>query len=195
MNTNLRGIKIFDDKEVPHGTLIQISVGTAPGHARVLLRLPGRDKWTDLGDIPIIDEVLSLPIKSVFLCHASEDEQAVTQIRERLFDDGHLPWFAPEDLVGGDAWKERIDAALEQANHVVVCLSNASIGKAGYFQREVRYAFEQRDLRPNGARYIVSLLLEPCTPPREFRDIHWIEYWKEDGHERLTKALRLTAES
>ena len=193
MNTNLSGIRIFDKKEVPDGTEVRISVGQLPGHVRVLLRLPGREKITDLGELPIIDEILSLPIKSVFLCHASEDGQVVAQIRERVLDDGHLPWFAPTDLVGGEAWKDRIDAALEEANHVVVCLSSSSIGKTGYFQREVRYVFEQRDLRPEGHRYIIPLLLEPCTPPRVFRDIHWIAYWEEDGHDRLRRALRLDA--
>ena len=191
VNTNLDRISFADGKDIPHGTKVQIKVGSLPGHARVQLKLPGRKTFADLGELPITDGTLSLPFKSVFLCHATEDQAAVSGISEKLFEDGCLVWFAPDDLLAGDAWKEKIDEALEKSNHVIVFLSNASCNKTGYFQREVKYAFDQRDLRPDGERYIIPVLLEDCDVPRRFRDIHWIKLVEAGGYEQLVKTLRV----
>lgn len=189
VENKIAGIRIFDGKEVPDGTKVMLRGGAPPGHVRVSIQLPAQEGLRDLGDLPIKNGMVHLPVKLVFLCHASEDQQAVEAIRKNLLQDGYLTWFAPEDLRGGAAWKERIDEALESANFVLVFLSGASSSKTGYYQREIKYAFEQRELRPDGERYIIPVLLEPCEPPRRFRDIHWIPLWEPDGYERLRKSL------
>jgi hypothetical protein len=188
-NTNLSGVRFAKDRQPPNGTLLEVGVGSLPGHARVKLKLPGQRDWKVLGEILIINEVLTLPVKFAFLCHQSDDEERVAEVAERLNQDAVLTWFAPKELTGGDAWKDKIDEAIERSDYILVFLSKNSLTKPGYFHREVKYAFEQREVRPDGERYIIPVLLEEFTPPRRFKDIHWIEYWKPDGYERLLRAL------
>ena len=164
-------------------------MGTLPGHVRVTLQLPGQKQPKDMGDLPIVDQAIELPLRLLFLCHASEDQSAVESIGERLLDSAFLTWFAPKDLQPGDAWKDQIDDALERADYVLVFLSQASRSKTGYVQREIKYAFEQRELRPDGMRYIIPVLLESCKPPRRFKNIHWVELWKQSGFEKLAASL------
>jgi len=38
--------------------------------------------------------------------------------------------------------------------------------------------------------YIIPILLEPCNPPKEFRNIHWSLAWEEEWLETLLVALR-----
>jgi hypothetical protein len=187
--TNLSGIRFAKDREPPNKTQLRLEVGSLPSHARVKLKLPGQRTWKDLGEILIVNEILTLPVRYAFLCHQNDDEQRVAEVGERLNQDAVLTWFAPNDLTGGDTWREKIDEAIERSDYILVFLSKGSLSKTGYSQREVKYAFEQRELRPDGERYIILVLLEDFSPPRRFKDIHWIEYWKPDGYERLLKAL------
>ena len=188
-NTKLAGIHLAKGRQPPHGTQLELRVGKLPHHARVRLKLPGQANWKDLGDLPIVDQQLELPVRYAFLSYATEDEDKVAEVERRLHQDAFLTWFAPKHLKGGDAWKERIDEAIERSDFILVFLSSRSSTKTGYFQREIKYAFEQRELRPDGERYIIPVLLEDFTPPRRFSDIHWVEYWKPDGHERLLKSV------
>jgi len=73
---------------------------------------------------------------------------------------------------------------------VLVFLSRASCSKTGYVQREIKYAFEQRDLRPDGERYIIPVLIDSCEPPRRFRDIQWLCLWEPGEYEKLKQSLR-----
>ena len=188
-NTNLHGIGFAKGHEPPNGTLLELRVGSIPGHARVKLKLPGQQNLKDLGDLPIVDGQLELPVTYAFLSYATEDEHAVSAVETRLKQDGFLTWFAPKDLKGGDAWKDAIDEAIERSDYILVFLSRQSSTKTGYFQREIKYAFEQRELRPDSERYIIPVLLEDFEPPRSFKDIHWVEYWKPNGYERLRDSI------
>jgi TIR domain len=72
---------------------------------------------------------------------------------------------------------------------VLVFLSRKSCSKIGYVQKEMKYALEQRDLRPKGYRYIIPILVEECEPPREFRRIQWSRMWEDSWYEKLKLAL------
>jgi len=109
--------------------------------------------------------------KPIFLSYAREDKSAVEEITNKLSRDGFKVWFDKEDLLPGDNWKAKIGEAIENAQYILVFLSPRSIAKTGYFQKEIKYILEQRDLRPSGQRFIIPILLESCETPREFRDI------------------------
>lgn len=187
--TDLHSIRTANGHEVPNGTKVEVRLGKLPGHVHVLMQLPGQKRPIDLGDLPIVNGVVSLPLRLIFLCHATEDESIVESVADRLRQDGFLTWLAPKDLKGGDIWKNKIDDALDRADFVLVFLSKASSCKKGYFQHELRYAFEQRDLRPEGERYIIPVLLEAFDPPRRFGDIQWVRLWEPDGYERLMRSV------
>lgn len=190
MSTELHTIKSIGGKDVPGGTMLGLRLGRVPGTVTAEIRLPGQKKPAVFKDLPIRDGVLTLPVPLVFLCYASEDAKQVGDLSQRLWEDSVVTWLDRKDLLPGDSWKARIEEAIERADRVIVFLSPHSVGKTGYVQREMRYALEQRDLRPSGARYIIPVLLAECDVPREFRGIQWLRLWDEGWYGTLVCALR-----
>jgi hypothetical protein len=181
------------ERKPPHETELKITNAGVAAFVNVEIRLPGRPKWTDLGLLRVENEVLDLPVSLAFLCHAEEDEAAVARVGDRLEGDAIITWFSPKSLAAGADWKAEIDSAMEAADFVVVFLSKVAVNKRGYFQREVKRAFELREQLPDGERFIIPVLLEDFAPPARFADIHWIRLNEADGYHRLATALRLDA--
>jgi len=73
----------------------------------------------------------------VFLCHSSGDKPAVRDLYKRLQADGFDPWLDEEDLLPGQDWQREIPKAVRSAEAIIVCLSQASINKEGYVQKEI----------------------------------------------------------
>ena len=190
MSTELHTIQTAAKKQTPAGTEIELRVGMAPGSVRVRVKLPGARKWADLGDVAVVDGIATLPVPMVFVAYAKQDVNEARQLADKLWDDGFLVWMDERDLLPGDDWEQRIDDAIERSDFAVIALSSASCAKLGQFQREVKYAFGQRELRPAGHRFIIPVLLDECIPPREFRDIHWAKLWEPHGYQKLRQAMR-----
>lgn len=189
MSTEVHTIESIGGKDVPGGTTLGLRLGRVPGTVTTEIRLQGQKKPAVFKDLPIRDGVLTLPVPLVFLCYASEDAKQVGDLSQCLWEDSVVTWLDRKDLLPGDSWKARIEEAIERADRVIVFLSPHSVGKTGYVQREMRYALEQRDLRPSGAQYIIPVLLAECDVPRPFREIQWVRLSDEDWYERLVHAL------
>ena len=57
---------------------------------------------------------------TVFLCHASEDKEAVRGLYHRLRSRGVRPWLDEEDLIPGQDWQQEIADAVRRSKAVVV---------------------------------------------------------------------------
>lgn len=177
-------------KEVPEGTTVEVGLGSRRGTVDVRLSLPGQASRSIYRDLEIHDGTVTLPVKLAFLSYATEDGRFVEDLARRLLQDGVLTWYDRKDLLPGDDWKRRIDDAIERSDYVIVLLSSRSVEKTGYFQRELSYALEQRELRPEGTRYIIPLLIDDCEPPRRLSEIQWLRAAEPSWYERLVQALR-----
>jgi hypothetical protein len=130
----------------------------------------------------------------VFLCHASVDKTPVRELYHRLLADGFEPWLDEESLLPGQNWREEIPKAVRNSDIVLVCLSKKSIDKDGYVQKEIRFALDKADEKPEGAIFIIPLKLEECPVPDRISQWHWVNYFERNGYERLTRALRAQAQ-
>jgi hypothetical protein len=182
-------IRAAGKKEVPSGTKIELKLGTLPGTVHVSIQLPGQKRPSDLGDIRIVDGVVELSVRLLFLSYAREDQSAVQAIADRLWQDGFLTWLDTKDLLPGDDWQTRIEDGIERADYVLVFVSKTSVDKVGFHQKELKYALDQQTLRPTGQRYLVPILLEECEPPRELRGIHWLRIWEGGAYDKLKCAI------
>ena len=151
--------------------------------------MPGQKAFTQLENLPVIDGVIELPLKLVFFSYARVDSGVVHKLAEKIWQDSFLNWVDTKDLLPGDDWKTRIEDAIEHSDYVLVFLSETSVNKVGYVQRELKYALEQQQLRPSGTRYIIPIRINPCKHPRELRHIQWLDYWEDGAYEKLKKAL------
>jgi len=126
----------------------------------------------------------------IFLCHASTDKPVVRELYERLRQNGFAPWLDEEDLLPGQDWHREITKAVRNSEVVIVCLSNSSINKSGYVQKEIKFALDVADERPEDTIFIIPLKLEPCDLPDRLSRWQCVSYFEEKGYLRLIKALK-----
>jgi tetratricopeptide (TPR) repeat protein len=131
----------------------------------------------------------------VFLCHSAADKTEVRGLYRRLKENGFAPWLDEENLIGGQDWQYEIKKAVRQSGAVVVCLSQNSISKAGFIQKEIKYALDVADEQTEGMIFIIPLRLETCEVPERLARFQWIDYFKDGGYERLVVALQTRAKS
>jgi internalin A len=133
----------------------------------------------------------------IFLAHANEDKPRVLQLYQRLKQAGYKPWLDKKDLLPGQNWRAVIPNAINNSQLFIACLSQQSITKQGYVQKEFKLALSQYAKSLPEAIYLIPLRLDECEIPdwREeeygvnLRDLHWLDYWKEDGFEKLERAI------
>jgi hypothetical protein len=110
----------------------------------------------------------------VFLCHSSGDKPAVRDLYDRLRSaaDYITPWLDEEDLLPGQRWQDEIPKAVRDSDAVIVCLSQSSVNKKGYVQKEIKYALDVADEQPGGTIFLLPALLEDCELPERLRHLH-----------------------
>lgn len=140
--------------------------------------------------VSISDDRRSL---KVFLCHSSADKPAVRDLFHKLLKEGINPWLDEEDLLPGHEWQQEIPKAVRTSDVVIVCLSKSSISKAGYVQKEIRYALDVADEQPEGTIFIIPVKLEQCEVPERLKRWQWVNLFEERGYERLMTALQTRA--
>ena len=84
----LRSIHLKNGNNIPQYMQLQIKAPRIPNHAHIYVKLPDESDFEDLGDLPITNGVVCLPVPFVFLCHASEDSESVTRINSKLRKSG-----------------------------------------------------------------------------------------------------------
>lgn len=130
----------------------------------------------------------------VFLCHSSNDKPAVRELYQKLRAEPWIqPWLDEEELFPGMDWNLEIEKAIEATDVILVCLSNNSITKEGYVQREIRIALDYADYKPEGTLFIIPVRLEECKPPRRLRMWQYADFFEEQqerGIARLVASLR-----
>jgi len=130
----------------------------------------------------------------VFLCHASEDKPAVRELYTRLQGDHFQPWLDEEDLLPGQNWQQEIPRAVRRSHVVLVCLSTRSVNKAGYLQREIKFALDVLEEQPEGMIFIVPVRIEECDVPPSLSHLHYADLFSARGYDKLKRALQLRAE-
>jgi hypothetical protein len=133
------------------------------------------------------------PLK-VFLCHASADKLAVRDLYKRLTADGVDAWLDVESLIPGQNWQVEIPKAIRASDVVIVCLSEKSVNKEGYVQKEIKFALDIADEKPEGTIFVVPARLEGCEVPDRLSMYHWVDLFEENGYEMLMRALRARAD-
>ena len=133
------------------------------------------------------------PLK-VFLCHASGDKPAVRDLYKRLIAEGVDAWLDQEKLLPGQNWRVEIPRAVREADVVVICLSNKSITKEGYIQKEIKFALDSADEKPEGTIFLIPARLEECAVPEQLGHWQWVDLFEENGFVRLLRSLKLRAD-
>ena len=131
---------------------------------------------------------------NVFLCHSSRDKPVVRRLYRQLGKEKWIdPWLDEEKLDPGDRWNFEIRRAVRNSDIVIVCISNSSINKEGFIQKEIRFALDVADEKPEGTIFIIPLKLEECTVPDRLSEWQWVNYYEQGAYGRLMRSLRKRA--
>ena len=135
----------------------------------------------------------------VFLCHTQGDKPIVRELYQKLRAEPWIePWLDEEEIYPGQDWSMEIEKAIENTDAIIVCISNNSITKDGYVQREIRTALQYADYKPEGTLFIIPVRLEECIPPRSLQIWQHADYFenqRDRALQRILGSLRKRAES
>lgn len=123
---------------------------------------------------------------TIFISYAKEDAEVAQALYRRLLEANLTPWMDKpppphqgRGLIPGEYWRDRLDREIRNSDRVILLLSNTSIAKVGYVQREFRLALDVMNSMPPNARFAVPLLIDNCTPPNmvvdriSLSDLQW----------------------
>jgi len=127
---------------------------------------------------------------TVFLCHSAGDKRAVRILYSKLLDFGCDPWLDEEKLLPGQDWELEIKRTVRASDIVLVCLSQGSVNKEGFVQREIKMALDAAEEKPEGITFLVPVRLEDCPVPERLRRWHYVNLFEKTGHTRLLGTLR-----
>lgn len=129
----------------------------------------------------------------VFLCHASCDKDRVRRLYRDLASAGYHPWFDEANLLPGQDWNREITRAIRGSDAVIVALSEASINKRGYVQKEIQMALDVADEQPEGAIFLIPVRFERCVVPDRLSRWQWVNLYEPGGSVQLMRALATRA--
>ena len=131
---------------------------------------------------------LNYPPLKVFLCHASGDKPPVRDLYKRLVAEGVDAWLDKEKLLPGQDWRVEIPRAVQEADVVIVFLSKKSISKEGYVQKEIKFALDIAEEKPEGTIFLIPARLEECLVPERLSRWQWVDLFEDNGFVQLLRS-------
>lgn len=141
-----------------------------------------------------MDKIVTRPLKA-FLCHASGDKPPVRGLYKRLVFEGVDAWLDKEKLLPGQDWRVEIPRAVKEADVVIIFLSEKSISKEGYIQKEIKFALDSAEEKPEGTIFLIPARLEECVVPERLSRWQWVDLYEENGFIQLLRSLKLRADA
>jgi hypothetical protein len=105
----------------------------------------------------------------IFLCYAKEDKPRVKELYHQPKAAGYHPWLDEEDLLPGQDWELEVRHAIRGSDFFLACLSEKSVDKRGYVQKELKLGLDELDRMPEGNIYLIPVRLERCQVPERLR--------------------------
>jgi len=128
----------------------------------------------------------------LFLCYSSSDKILVHKLYQDLRVKSWItPWMDEESILPGHNWDIEIRKALQTSDAILICLSQNSLTKEGFLQKEIRIALEVADEKPDGAIFIIPIRLEECAVPEKLKHLQWVDLFNDNGISRLLEGLSL----
>ena len=125
-------------------------------------------------------EPSAAPRPTVFLSYASEDRSAAQLIRDTLPLYGLEVWYDESDLVGGDAWDQKIRRQIRECDYFMPVISaHTEARHEGYFRREWRLAVERTLDMADDHVFLLPVVIDGTLEagarvPEKFRAVQWL---------------------
>ena len=117
--------------------------------------------------------------KAVFLSYASQDAETAKRICDALRAAGVEVWFDQSELVGGDAWDQKIRKQIKDCALLIPIISaNTQSRTEGYFRLEWRLADQRTHLMAKGRAFLLPVVIDDTRDaeahvPDSFTEVQW----------------------
>jgi dienelactone hydrolase/tRNA A-37 threonylcarbamoyl transferase component Bud32 len=117
--------------------------------------------------------------QAVFLSYASQDADAARRLCASLRAAGLEVWFDQSELVGGDAWDQKIRTQIQACRLFLPVISaNTQARREGYFRLEWKLAAQRTHAMADGTPFLLPIVIDPTRDgdalvPPEFRSVQW----------------------
>ncbi len=126
----------------------------------------------------------------VFISYANKDQERVKPFFKELDRQGFTVWMDCFRLKGGQNWDFEIKRAQEKSEFVISFLSNNSVARRGYVQREMKDAVDKLKEKLIDDIYLIPVLLDDDLEiPPEVKELQCIRASNPDGMQDLVDAL------
>ena len=125
----------------------------------------------------------------MFISYAREDEIVTRRLYERLRESSCRPWRDREDIPPGSKWETSISKAIRGSDFLILCMSNHSVGKRGFVQKELRMALSVAEEMPEDSIFLLPVRLEECGIPDSFAQYQYVDLFRPDGFQRLMGSI------
>lgn len=114
----------------------------------------------------------------VFISYAREDQRLAEKLYLDLRQSEINAWIDIKCLLPGQNWKREIKKSIKESAYFIALISNNSISKRGYIQREMKEAIEVLSEMPSNEIFIIPVRLENVTPSDyELMNLNWVDLY------------------
>jgi hypothetical protein len=125
----------------------------------------------------------------VFISYAKEDFAFAEKLYYFLQQNNFMPWLDKVNIMPGQDWDLTIKKALRDANYIILLLSETSVNKRGYVQREFKLALEFFEEKLEDDIYIIPLKINECAIPNKLSKFQWVEHDNQNCFKQIIEAL------
>ena len=130
----------------------------------------------------------------IFISYAKEDAAFAKKLYDDLKTAGADPWLDSVNLLPGQDWELEIKKAVRDCTYFLAVISERSVEKKGYVQKELRLAIDVLDELPPGKVYVIPARLDDSQPAHQrLGKLHWVDLFPsyDDGLSKIKRSLRL----
>ncbi|GEM_PF-5173692 len=125
----------------------------------------------------------------IFVSYASEDRVKVKILADKLKSEGFDPWIDVDKILPGQDWRNVIKKAVRDSNAIIVCLSSNSVRKEGFVQKEITFAVDVAEEKPEDVIFIIPVRLDTCNVPDRLSKWQWVDIFQEENYDKLKLSL------
>ncbi len=126
----------------------------------------------------------------IFFSYASPDRERVMPHYAFLKERGLNVWIDHKKLLGGQQWDYELRKALDRAAIIIMFVSENSVNRRGYVQREIRLALTKVEEKLLSEIYIIPVLMDVgATRPEQLSSIQFLDAADSEFHDRLLEAI------
>jgi tetratricopeptide (TPR) repeat protein len=125
----------------------------------------------------------------IFISYASEDRVKVKILADKLKSEGFDPWIDVDKILPGQDWRNVIKKAVRDSNAIIVCLSSNSVRKEGFVQKEIAFAVDVAEEKPEDVIFMIPVRLDTCNVPDRLSKWQWVDIFQEENYNKLKLSL------